>query len=104
MSRIGLFTPAADSAPLPGSGSGATPPGPGATGEFQGTETTGLPVPAKNINELQGQIGALISAFHSEENRLPTQSDGEFWAAYRTLVERYKANEEAPSYPARVRG
>lgn len=58
-------------------------------GGFKGTDTVGLPQVARDINELQGQIAALISAFHSAEHRLPEPDDEEFWTAYRTLVERY---------------
>jgi hypothetical protein len=103
MAKIGLFTPSADSAPLPASSEGPSA-SPGATGGFEGADTTGLPAPARNVRDLQGQIGALITAFRASENRDPTPEDKEFWAAYDTLIQRYAQSYERPEVPERVRG
>jgi hypothetical protein len=97
-----LFATAPDSAPLPGEVAQGNTPGPGATEEFQGAQTDGLPEAAKTITELQAQIAQLIQAFQQSENRLPTPTDSQFWSAYNTLVQRYQIAYEPETFPARV--
>lgn len=97
-----LFSTAPDSAPLPGTAAQGNLPGPGGTDDFKGAETDGLPQAAKTITELQAQIAALIQAFQSEENRLPTPTDSEFWSAYNTLVQRFQVAYEPETFPERV--
>ena len=46
-------------------------------------------VAAKNVNELQGQIGQLIAAFQSSEKRDPGILDTGFWRAYSDLCRAY---------------
>lgn len=98
-SGFSFFTPSADSAPQ----RGGPIPSPGATDDFEGADTVGLPAPARNVRDLQGQIGELITAFRASENRDPTPADSEFWQAYKTLVERYSGSYEAPEVPERAR-
>lgn len=50
--------------------------------------------PAKNIRELQGQIGDLIAAFQIAEKRDPEPDDAAFWEAYGALLEAHADHYE----------
>ncbi|MEK6276937.1 MAG: hypothetical protein AABM29_02855 [Actinomycetota bacterium] len=51
----------------------------------------GVPRPARDVHEFQLQVGAIIAAFESHEQRPPEPRDSEFWRAYRQLLEDYFA-------------
>ena len=85
-----FFTPSKDS----GEQRGGPPPSPGATGDFRADGFESNLRPARNVQDIQGQVGQLIVAFQGEHDREPTPEDAEFWIAYKKLVEGYKESAE----------
>jgi hypothetical protein len=50
--------------------------------------------PARNVSELQGQVGQLITVFVEHEGREPGPQDSEFWTAYNALIEAFGSTYE----------
>jgi hypothetical protein len=106
MAKIGLFSPSADSAALPGTGQ-APPRGPVPEGT-KTFETRDFPTsdvkPAKTVQDLQAQVARLILVFQDAEGREPAPGDAHFWSAYNTLVQRFAEGYERQGYEAASNG